>query len=358
MEYSKLAQGLTSSTGGATPIYLPFQPDFVEFDNYTAATTPANGGVARGVWSLDMGQGTGVVYKFNATPVLTTATLSSAGISTFAGGTSMLGSPFVISGVTKSSTAPQVTTSTNHGLTTGSVVVMTGLGETATTGMQQLASIPFVVTVTGATTFTIAVNNNTASFTTIDGGATNPGVVRQVIHPALYFPGVEPIVGISQSGSTVSVTTSEPHQYVVGQQVAFFMPSQYGTSELNYLPNNSIPGQPMYFFVKAITSATIFTVTLSSTITAFTFPTVAQIQAGLAPAQVWAVGDQNLGPVPFGTANAPPILLGSTVAPMNASTIAGAFQNNTRQGFIIGASMAGTAADQLYWRAYKHDLVL
>jgi len=73
----------------------------------------------------------------------------------------------------------------------------------------------------------------------------------------------------------------------------------------------------------------------------------------LAPAQILAVGDNNSGSNQFGF-NSP---LVNGVATINGPAIAGAYINNTNQGFIIGASVAGTAADVIYWRAQYASIV-
>jgi hypothetical protein len=342
MEYSKLVQGTVTSLGGATPVVLPFVPDFVEVDNFTAATTPANGGVVKGLWYSGMGQGTGLRYVFNATPVLTTSTLSSGGISTFSAGTPQLGSALAISGITKASAAV-VTTTGNHGLVTGNVVILTGLFQSSTTGMPQISNIPFVITVTGATTFTIPFNTNQSNYTALSGSPAG-AYVRQVLYPYLYFPGVNVITAIT-TGATTTITTAANHNLVVGQQVSFYIPSQWGTVELTS-PNSL--GQQVTGFVTSVTNATTVVVGINtaSGYTAFNSnPTVAQALAGMSVPQMLSVGDNNTGAVTNS-------FLPSTI---NSSTIGGAFQNNTRQGFIIGASLAGTAADVLYYRAYVHD---
>jgi hypothetical protein len=41
---------------------------------------------------------------------------------------------------------------------------------------------------------------------------------------------------------------------------------------------------------------------------------------------------------------------------INGPAIAGAFVNNTNQGFIIGSAVAGTAADIIFWRAILSDV--
>jgi len=344
MEYSKLAQGTVTSLGGATPVNLPFIPDFVEIENFTAATTPANGGVVKGLWYSDMGQAAGIQYKFNATPVLTTATLSSGVISTFSASTPQLGSALAISGITKASAAV-VTTTGNHGLVTGNVVILTGLFQSSTTGMPQISNIPFVVTVTGATTFTIPYNTNQSNFTALSGSPSG-AYVRQVLYPYLYFPGVNVVTALSLS-TTTTVSTAANHNLVTGQRVGFYIPSQWGTVELNS-PNSL--GQQVVGTVTSVSSATQVVVNLNtaSGYTAFNSnPTVAQALAGMSFPQMISLGDTNTGVVT------------NTYLPttINSATIGGAFQNNTRQGFIIGASLAGSTSDVLYYRAYAHDLV-
>lgn len=343
MEYSKLCQGTVTSLGGATPVVLPFVPDFVEMENFTAAATPANGGVPKAIWYSDMGQGAAIRYKFNATPVLTTDTLSSAGVSTFTAGTPALGSQLAISGITKANPAV-VTTTGNHGLVTGNVVILTGLFQSSTTGMPQISNIAFVITVTGATTFTIPYNTNQSNFTALSGSPSG-AYVRQVLYPYLYFPGVNAITALTR-GTTTTISTAANHNLVTGQTVGFFIPSQWGTVELN---SPSSTGQPVYGQVTTVSSATQVVVNINSnSMSAFNSnPTVAQALAGMTPAQMITIGDQNTGVVTNS-------YLPTTI---NSSTIGGAFQNNTSQGFILGASIAGSTSDVLYYRAYAHDIV-
>lgn len=159
-EYSRAAHGSFTSTGAAKPIYLPFQPNLVRLTNYSAAATPAQNGVPFASWDSNMGQGFAVIQAFNATPVLTTDVITSNGISTFAAGLDLqYGAQIQISGITKANPAV-VTTASNHGYSSGDVVIFQGLYQSATTGMPQICNMPFTITVTGATTFTIPWNTN------------------------------------------------------------------------------------------------------------------------------------------------------------------------------------------------------
>src|SRR5690242_15298878 len=199
-EYSRMAKGKFISTGKAKVINLPFQPDFVEFINYTAAGTPANHGVPFAYWDANMGQGFAVEQVFNVTPVLTTDIVTTNGISTFSAGLALQYGPLVQHGgtpvsdfsISKANPAV-VTTVGNHGLQTGDVIIFQNLSQTATTGMQQIAGIPFMVTVTGLTTFTIKWNTSGSNYTVFDTSSStnNVGSYKKVLYPDLYFPGVK-----------------------------------------------------------------------------------------------------------------------------------------------------------------------
>ena len=233
-EYSRMAKGFFTSTGGAQIINLPFVPDYVELINYTAAATPAQSGIPKAWWDVNMGQGFAVVDLFNATPVLTMDDVQTNGISTFTAGLSLqLGAAQAVSTITKANPAV-VTSSSAHGLASGDVVIFYDLIQTATTGMQQICSIP------ASTTFTIPWNTNQSNFTAYDSGtATTAGYFKKVKYPYLYAPGVNIISAITV-GSTTTIDTTSAHNFVVGQEVAFRIPSVWGTTELNSLPNSTI----------------------------------------------------------------------------------------------------------------------
>lgn len=366
-EYSKIARGSFTSTGAAKAIYLPFKPQTVEVWNYSSFATPAQNGVPRGYWDESMGQGFAVIDAFNATPVLTTDIISSNGISTFSAGLSLqYGAQIQISGITKANPAV-VTTASNHGYSTGDVVVFTGLYQSSTTGMPQLSDMPFVVTVTGATTFTIPWNTNQTSYTALSGSPSG-AFVKKVLYPFLYAPGVSFISAIS-TGTTTTITTTAPHNLVVGSEVAFRIPATYGTIQLDSVFPGSvtIPGSPIYGYVISVGSSTQVTININSTgYTAYaTNQTVAQVQAGLSHAQMVAVGDVNTGGVQISAGSQlypPPVVNG--VNTINGPAIQGAFVNNTRQGFIIGAgtgatltsaALIGANGNILFWRAMYYD---
>lgn len=365
-EYSRFARGSFISTGAAQAVYLPFAPQLIRMTNYTAAATPANHGIPYANWDADMGQGFGVVSLFNATPALITDDVQVNGFSTFSAGLALqYGASIQISGITKASAAV-VTTGSAHGYATGDVVVFEGLYQSATTGMPQLSNMPFVVTVTGATTFTIPWNTNQSSYTALSGSPSG-AFVKRVQYPFLYAPGVSFISAVS-TGSTTTVTTTSPHNLVVGQEVGFRIPDTvWGITELNQLPDQLIPGSPLNYFVTAVASSTQFTVNANSSgFTAYANnPTVAQTKAGLSFPQVIAVGDVNTGGVAYSGGALYPSPVVDSVSTINGPAIRGAFVNNTRQGFIIGAGSAagdassalvGSSSDVIYWEAVYADM--
>jgi hypothetical protein len=265
----------------------------------------------------------------------------------------------------------QITTNSAHGLTTGQVVIFQNLYQTSTTGMPQIDGIPFVITVTGATTFTIPWNTNQSNYTAFNTATStnNVGSFKQVLYPFLYAPGVNIISALTLAATTTVVTTS-PHNFVQGQEVAFRIPTAWGTTQLNSLPDLLIPGSPIYGYVTSVTNSTTFVVNINSTgYTAFaTNPTVASVP-GLTFPQVLAVGDVNTGGVQYSGATIglypPPIVNGFNT--INGPAIQGAFVNNTSQGFIIGAGattndassvLVGASSNVIYWEAFAHDIVL
>jgi hypothetical protein len=294
---------------------------------------------------------------------------ASGGITTFAAGQLLqFGPTLAISGITKAS-AGVVTTTTNHNLTSGDVVVFQGLYQSSTTGMPQIAGIPFTVTVTGATTFSIPWNTNQSNYTALSGSPTG-ATVKKVLFPYLYFPGDTFISGIT-TGTTTTVTTTNAHNFRVGQEVAFRIPQQWGTTQLNSLPNLQIPGSPMYGYVTAVTDYRTVVVAIdSSAYTAFNSNQTVASVPGLSYPQIVAAGDVNTGgeTITNGTILYPPPVfepIGTTqFGTINGPAIRGSFVNNTSMGFIIGAGagvtdtsavLVGASGNVIEWRAFLHD---
>lgn len=369
-EYSRMAKGRFVSTGAAQVIQTPFRPDAIQMWNYSAAlAAPAANAVLSAYWDVNMGQGFAIETAYNATPVMVSDVVIANGISTFeAGQLLQFGPSLQVASITKASPAV-VTTGSAHGLASGDVVVFQGLYQSATTGMPQIAGIPFTVTVTGATTFTIPWNTNQSNYTAISGSPAG-AIVKKVLYPYLYFPG-ETIISAITLGTTTTIDTASAHNFVVGQEVAFRIPSQWGTTQLNSLPNTLVPGSPVYGYVISITDYNTVVVNIdSSAYTAFNSNQSATV-LGYSYPQIVAVGDVNTGGVQISSGSAlypsPQFRpIGNTlVSTINGPAISGAFVNNTSQGFIIGVGagsnltssvLVGVEGNIIFWRAFYHDM--
>jgi hypothetical protein len=381
-EYSRLASGKVLSTGGQTAVIVPFIPNYIAIDNQTRLV--AGAGVTSASWMTDMGQGAAILSTFGTGSqfIAPTGGTSSAGLtsgtgfSTIQAGLSLQYGPTFLLGasgaITKSATAPLVTTTTAHGLVVGDVVIFSNLYQTTTTGMQQMAGIPFeVVTVPSTTTFTINWNNNGTNYTAIaTGGLNTLASFKQVLYPALYAPGLGIISAVSTAGGglTTSIQTTAPTNVQVGQEVGFHIPTVWGPTQLNELPDILIPGSPLYYYVVSVTDSTNFVINVPfATLTAYTSNQAFTSFPGLKFPQVAAVGDVNSGGYPYTGASLYPspmifngfqgsVSTANQVSTINGPAIQGAFINATFQGFIIGSGISGTAADVIYWRAYLHDI--
>lgn len=370
-EYSRLASGVVTSvlTGAPTSVILPFIPNYIAIDNTTRAA--AGAGVTSASWMTDMGQGAAVLSTFGTgaqfiAPVGGTSSAgltSGTGFKTFQAGLSQQFGPVLAIASMTAASPIVVTTTAAHGLVSGNVVTFSNLYESSTTGLQQIAGIPFVVTVTSPTAFSINWNGTGSNYTAITGSPTTPTpTVKQILYPNLYAPNVGFISALTLASTTTVVTTA-PTNIQVGQEVAFRIPTSWGTTQLNSLPDVFIPGSPIYGYVQSVTNATTFVVNINSTgYTAFNPNQVFASFPGENFPQVVAVGDINSGGYPYTGAQlypSPAFYNGfgtGTTLSINGPSIQGAFANNTCMGFIIGGAISGTTGDTIYWRAYLHDI--
>lgn len=341
-EYNKISEGYFTSTGVAKTIQLPYLPNSFEVWNVTAMGTPTQNEIIRAISWQDATAGTASVEYFNATPVLTTTTLASGGITFIDAGTYQYGPTLTITGITAASPAV-VTTSTNHNLVTGDAVWIYG-----TTGMLQIAGAAYTITRLSATTFSIAVS--AAGF----AAPATAGFCKKILYPDLYTPFGSNITAIT-TGATTVITTALNHGFVVGQEVFFVIPqvstTAWGTTQLDTLAYNTANAVPQQAYVTAVTANTITVNVNSSAFTAFAFPTSAQAALGMTFPQVLAVGDQNFG----STGNVPPIAQSSL-------TIPGAWYANTFKGVTIGlgngTQVLHATSDVVRWRAIYPDQII
>lgn len=373
-EYSRLAKGNFTATGTTAIINLPFQPDYVELWNYSVIKTAAIHSTARAWWDAKLLDGSNnptmiELYSGSATSTVydtISNTSSNQAINAFSGGLLLQFGP---SQQIVSATAanPAVFTVTGHGYQVGDTVLLEGLYQTSTTGMPQIAGIPFTISAVTTNTFTIKWDASGSNYTALSASPVG-STVKKILFPFLYLP-EDNVISAITTGATTTVTTTMYHNFEVGQEIAFRIPNAWGTTQLNSLPNVTIPGSPIYGYVTSITDNWTFVCNInSSAFTAFNVnQTVAGTNGRTFP-QVLSVGDVNTGGNLITATSSlypPPSFPTSTnrVPTINGPAIRGAFVNNTAQGFTIGAGTAavdGTATliangNIIYWHAYLHD---
>jgi hypothetical protein len=372
-EYSRLASGtFTTAAAPVTQVvYLPFQPQRIKLLNYTAFSTPTQFALERAEWDINMGQGTAAIQYISAGSApwnVAVDSVATNGISTFSAGLALqYGPQLQIASIAKASPTV-VTTAAPHGYSVGQVVILEGLYETPTTGMPQMSNMPFVITAVGSpTTFTVLWNSNQSNYTAITGSPAG-AYVRQVLYPWLYEPGTNYITAITLSGTNVVVTTTNNHNFVIGQEIAFRIPAPWASTQLNALPNLTTPGSPVYYYVSSLQSNTQFTCTaLSVGVTAFNSNQAVASVPGLQLPQVLAVGDVNSGGITYsgGSLYPPPQFptFSGGISTINGPAIKGAFVNNTAQGFTVGLGVGAvqasalllTASSVYLWEAFLYD---
>jgi hypothetical protein len=293
---------------------------------------------------------------------------SQGGISTFYAGLALqYGASIGVTAITKAAQAV-VTTASAHGYNIGDTVILESVAIGTTNDMILLNGVPFTIVAVGSTTtFTINWNTNQSNYTALT--AQTVPIVKKVLYPFLYLP-QDNVISALTLAATTTVATTMYHNLEVGQEVAFRIPPQWGTIQLNSLPNTVIPGSPIYGYVVSVTDNWTFVVNInSSAYTAFnTNPATPNI-VGLTYPQVVPVGDVNSGGIGLNTfqnALYPSPLFpnpNNRVPTINGPAIRGAFVNNTEQGFFIGtgtgttttAATLMTTGDLIYWQAYLFD---
>jgi hypothetical protein len=381
-EYSRIAKGHFTSTGNAQIINLPFQPDRVEMINLSLVNAGAAASkILTAYWDVSMGQGLGLVQGYSSGSALIYDNIPSNGISTFAAGQLLQYGPLQLLGTTggagialTSSSVLTVTTAAANTIVPGDWVIFQNLYETSTTGMQQIAGIPFQVQSANwsTTSFQVAWNGTGTGLTAIDTSATGAAGFKKILYPTLYEPGIAFPYSISVTAGVGTVICTAPHNFVVGQEIAFRIPTVYGAQNLNELPDASIPGSPQYYYVTTVANETTFTFANAPVLSsAFNLNQAFLSFPGLKFAQVLAVGDINSGGWPYtgGALYPSPQVSTNLVAAntINGPAIQGAYINNTSQGFIIGSGagrvitsgvLVGANTNIIYWSAYLSDLAV
>lgn len=334
-----MLQGVTTAAQTATlpaslSINCGFLPTKVELINRTKiGDSSANQIWERVVWNSDFGSTNNYVEWHTASSTaMNVSNVTSNGISVYDGKQSVSFGPAVTAGALSKANPAQVT-SVAHGLQTGDIVRITG-PFTATTAMNQLGGTSFVVTVTGANTFTIPIDTSGANFT-----ATTVTTYRKLLVGGLFYPSRHTITAITAANPIV-VTTSTNHGLTVGQQVRLRVPAIFGMTQANNLQG-------------VITAVTANTLTIgsidSSAFTAFAWPAVTSLP--FTQAMVIPVGS---GPSVVST---PPFWYEDKLD--DATT------NIGYQGFTIGTGLLQTAtgavigiaaSDVISWTAWRGDV--
>ena len=352
-QYSKKMQGEFISNGSPQFIPLPFVPESFNFVNKTKWNTTTNNTAVSGFgYSLEKPSTTGTngiapgdtyALASNGTTLLgKTLTAAGSGVQFISAGTPTFGavvqatSPFIAAGATTT------ITSASHPYKVGDTILLFGVtSATAPGGFVGLSGIPYVVLTVTTNSFTISANTSAITDT-----ATAASMML-VQYPDLYIPFGAVITAMTLGNPTV-VTTTTSHYFQVGSQVRFQIPKiSTGVSPWGPTALDGVKG-----FVTAVTAQTV-TVNVNSTgFTAFAYPTNANAP-GSTPAMLIPIGDQNFG---IQTATPPPLPY------VFGTSIAGAFQTNTRQGVLLGTG-DGTVTlhannDVLHWEAEFPDKVL
>lgn len=342
-EYNKIATGtVTVATGGVGQfVNLPFLPVSFKMWNKTKWGTSTSAQIQTAVGYAD--DPSGVAYLTStagsSSSALSSSKLASAGggFSFVKAGTPVYGAPLALASTfVTQATAALVTTASAHGLSVGDVILLYG-----TTAMLQIAGIEYTVqTVPSPTTFTIDVNSSGFA------SAATAGFIKKQLHPDLYLPGARYITNIVADGTGLQavVTTSVNHHMVVGQEVSFVIPPQWGMTQLDQFALTAIDPQ-IKIYATAVTANTITVNINISAFTPFAYPTSATAALGMTFPQIIPIGDQNSG------GSAPGGVLTSL-------TIPGAFQTNTRQGVFVGPNILVNTSDVWEFEAIYPDLIV
>ena len=260
MPFTIVTQGTFTQPATAVNqiIPLPSGADYFKTYNLTqmplAPSTPV---VVMGEWF-----GGGLTANNDGLRWKKTASSSALNLDTFQTSTASNGFTYVTSfpapqaaltGTTITNATPAVATVTNTYSEGDTVVIYNS------TGALQYSGMTFTISSVSGSGFTLLGLNT-------PGSAATAFQVRRVnqftpVTPSFYF-----ITGITQAAQGV-VTTSQAHNYQVGQLVNFEIPGSYGMTQLNGYQNQRVP--PM---ITAVTAYT-FTINVNTTnFTAFALP--------------------------------------------------------------------------------------
>jgi len=335
MAFTIVSQGTFTQPATAVTQYIPLPSgvDYFKTFNLTQyATTQSPGRCVSGEW-----MGGGLFADNDGLRWTKTATTSAINIDKFSTSTASNGFTYVnvypapqasLTGTTITNATPAVATVTNTYSEGDQVTIYNAVG------MQQISGMTFTISSVSGSGFTLLGLNS-------PGSAATSFQVRKVapvmpVQPQTYF-----ITGITQAAQGV-VTTSQAHNYVVGECVEFTIPASCGMVQLNNF--NQPQSKP-----PIITAVTTYTFTINVNTTGYTafalpastlsptaqlFPTVApQGQNAMFNPITGVQTGYNFLQVPFHSA----LFLPYMILPA---------------GLL---SPGGSASDVIVWQAYKME---
>ncbi len=259
MPFTIITGGSFTSTGAGVKIPLPSSADYFKTWNITQLTAANPNTVTNGEWfGAKFGAGASAAGSGIKT-VKTTAMLESAFASN-TGFTYVTSAPVVeaqnaaaITSITAAS--PAVVSQTSHGYSADDIVYLYG-----TTGMLQIAGMPFQISTVNANDYTL-IGLRAAGF----AAPATAGFSRRTSKYNAVEPEFLYITEITQATQAVVRTSVDPTQhYVIGMKIHFSIPQSFGMTQMNGLTGKIVA-----------VSAANYTVTVdidSSAFTAFAFP--------------------------------------------------------------------------------------
>jgi len=251
-EYSRRAHDTLKVSSNLFFVSLPFIPDFIQVWDLSRWAFAVNQNTPYMMWNKFMlpGDGLNLIYNQSLAPNISMNYQDSYpnGITPLINNGSVeYGPPLQIASISKANPA-QVTCLNPHNLNTGDIVILEGLyaSGSTTTGMQQIAGIPFAITRAGSSIFSIDWDTNQPNYAQITGSPAGCNY-RVMVHPYSWSVGNNIISNIV-NGTSTTITTTSFHNMFVGQEVAIRVPyicySKWNTSKLqlssNSLKNNYV----------------------------------------------------------------------------------------------------------------------
>lgn len=305
---SLIASGSFTSTGAARNIVLPSRPDYFKIVNRsTWGTAPTD--VIQSEWFYGYADGQAITITEGGGSALTGTAVAAGGTGfTFVDSTVDTPIASYATGTAITAANPAVVSDANTP-TVGDTVVLYN-----TTGMLQIAGMPFTVTaVTAGVDFTLGYLDASG----FAAAATNADY--RIFRAPYWNPDKAYIVGITAANPAV-ISTSTAHDYAIGDKIRVTCPAAFGMVEIDGLEAT----------ITAVTANTITTDINSAAFTAFAFPTSAVAAAGVDFPMLTSAGEE------------PDKVLNPTVG-------SGEYRMH------LGAAIVGANTDVMDWMAFKRD---